>query len=93
MFEQTAVRDYLFVNAFDGIVWLNKEQFESMMYWTFAASVYELIADTSLTPKKKTTAIAASHKVVQDALKLAQNAHYQVDVLLGDAPMTVEADQ
>jgi glycosidase len=81
LLHDPAVRDYLFANKHEGILWINKEQMESLVYWLFFTSmVSEALA--SETGKKRDSVAAARYRWAQALLKAAQAAHYELDKML-----------
>ncbi len=82
MLDDPAVRDYLYVNRFDGVLWLNKEQLESMAYWLFFIGAISLAGDTSREPAARTEAVHAQFVTVQELLRLAEKYRYQIDKIL-----------
>jgi hypothetical protein len=82
MLDDPAVRDYLYVNQFDGVLWLNKEQLESMAYWLFFIGTISLAGDTQCEPAARTDAVHAQFATVQELLHLAEKYRYQVAKIL-----------
>ena len=82
MLDDPAVRDYLYVNQFDGVLWLNKEQLESMAYWLFFVGAISLAGDIDREPAARTEAVHAQFATVQELLSLAEKYRYQIDKIL-----------
>jgi len=82
MLDDPTVRDYLFINQFDGILWLNKEQLESMMYWLLFLDAVRLTADSALNTSVLAAAIQGSFELTQGILRAAETARYQVQELV-----------
>ncbi|MBN2311517.1 MAG: alpha-amylase [Candidatus Hydrogenedentes bacterium] len=86
MLDDPMIRDYLFVHRFDGVLWLNKEQLENMLYWMFFLRVLELCADASADPAARSRALHAHYATIQRCLALAAKAHYELERLLEPPP-------
>ena len=82
MLGDALVRDYLFVNRFDGILWLNKEQLESMAYWLFLLSALQVLRSGQLSSGERRDAIQRYYQGVCAILKRAERSRYQVDEML-----------
>ncbi|MCP4642281.1 MAG: alpha-amylase [bacterium] len=82
LLNDPAVRDYLYMNRFDGVLWLNREQLQTMVYWLFLFSVVTLVTDTSLDARARTDAIQRRFEAMDTFLTTAEKAHYQVEEIV-----------
>lgn len=79
LFADPLVRDYLYMNTYDGILWLNKEQVENLLYWLFFVSVVYVMADSSLSPEAQAADVSASFNRTEHIIDAVHRACYQVD--------------
>ena len=82
MFEDVSVRDYLYVNEFDGVVWFNREQLETALSWMIVTSAAATLTDEELTPSQQAAIVRSRRDCVRTILETAHEAGYQVDALL-----------
>lgn len=75
------VQSFLKINRHEGILWFNKEAFETLVRWFFVISVI----DTIQSGKHKTVArqIADRYGVIRKWLKAEKASGYQLEELLG----------
>lgn len=78
MFEDVSVQRYLGINRYQGVLWLNKERLERLVYWL----VFESIVAVKCTTRATSDAILARHENGRDLLQAAEQANYRVDSLL-----------
>jgi glycosidase len=78
MFEDVAVQRYLLMNRYDGVIWLNKEQMEKLVYWLFFESVVSLAVDARLTRDL----VATRYENAMAILNVTAQAGYQVERIL-----------
>ncbi len=82
MFEDPILNDYLYVNQYEGKLWLSKEQFETLMYWLFFCSVVRLLGDQIQVVENAAEAVLSQYHRVHEVLAAAESVKYQVDPLL-----------
>ena len=85
--DDPAVQEYLRMNRYEGVVWINKEQMERMCYWLFFESlVTTMTSSTSQAgdaPAGLTKQVLVTHfENTQALLNAAQEANYQAEAFL-----------
>ncbi len=78
LFAQAEVQNFLGVNRYEGILWFNKENFDSLMRWLTMAALFEM-------PSKKTTANKKAETIfyiVEKLQLIAEKSNYQVEKLI-----------
>ncbi|MBI5030683.1 MAG: alpha-amylase [Chloroflexi bacterium] len=76
--EDTEAEQFLQVNRFNGVLWFNKEAFETLLSWMFTVAVVELTVDKTDAAKN----IVETHEVIKALLKAEKKSKYQVEKLL-----------
>ena len=82
MLEDPAARDYLYVNEFNNVLWLNREQLEAALNALALTAAVTLLADHELTPDQQAELITVCHTGVQSVLRAAKQSGYEVARLL-----------
>ncbi|MBI1987169.1 MAG: alpha-amylase [Nitrospinae bacterium] len=82
MLDDPAVGDYLHVHRYDGVLWINQEQMESLMYWLLFASVAQRMTDPELDESARKAEILACYQNLKEILSAAEAVGYQVERML-----------
>ncbi len=76
-FEDEDARRFLGVNRFENAWYFNRESFDELLWWLFAANAASMEA---LSPTEKATAIANFYALIPTLLKEADGAGFQAEV-------------
>ncbi len=87
---QTWLRDgeiqrYLGINRHQGVLWFQKESFESLLWWFYSTAVIDMIAtaeEDQGDPSSAAKEIVACHDLIAKLLKAEQLSDYQLEKLL-----------
>ncbi len=82
MFDDPVLNDFLYVNPYEGALWLGKEQLEKLMYWLFFCSVAHVLADQIHVFENTAEAILSQYHRVHEVLAAADSVKYQLEPLL-----------
>ncbi len=82
LFEDEQVRAYLYVNLYEGTLWINREQLESLMYWLVATQAIALTTAPKCDPLARDEAIQLYYEAAQETLQAAKDAGYQLERVL-----------
>ena len=82
MFDDPVFSDFLYVNPYEGKLWLSKEQLEKLMYWLFFCSVAHVLADQIHVLENSAEAILSQYHRVHEVLAAADSVKYQLEPLL-----------
>ncbi|HQM32271.1 MAG: alpha-amylase [Candidatus Hydrogenedentes bacterium] len=82
MFDDPILNDFLFVNPYEGKLWLSKEQLEKLMYWLFFCSVVHVLGDQVQVLENAAEAVHSQYHRVHEVLAAAESVKYQVEPLL-----------
>jgi len=82
MFDDPILNDFLFVNPYEGKLWLSKEQLEKRMYWLFFCSVVHVLGDQVQVLENAAEAVHSQYHRVHEVLAAAESVKYQVEPLL-----------
>jgi glycosidase len=74
-------RRYLKVHTYEGVAWYNKECFEELVWWSFAAEVIPLFAAETLSPAQLAQRVASAYATASLLLEAHQKSGYQVERL------------
>ena len=80
-FTDDATREFLNVNLYDGVLWFNKEAFESLLFWMDFVAVVSLSVDATRQPKKIAAEIVAMYDVVKALRAAEKKSKYQMERL------------
>jgi uncharacterized heparinase superfamily protein len=77
MLEDYKVQEYLNFNWYAGILWLNKEALEELIYWLLTTSIINT-ANESIDEEELLSNIANQYKIVRKILQVAEESQYRV---------------
>lgn len=80
--NQEAIRDFLNVNRYRGILWFNKEAFETMMWWMLTTSLIRLVADPKKGLAEVIEKLFEANSLIGALLEAEKDSDYQVEKLL-----------
>ncbi len=75
------VREYLMVNRYEGVLYLNREQFERLLYWLCLVAAVEILGDSSLKPGERSKWIERELQWNRCVLAEAESGGYRIDAL------------
>ena len=81
MFRDSPVRDFLYINRAEGVWWLNKEQYDSLMGWLLFCAVSDCLRTTAEADVLAQN-LQELHHHVQELLAAAASAEYRVEPLV-----------
>jgi hypothetical protein len=81
MLEDYKVQEYLNFNWYAGILWLNKEALEELIYWLLTTSIINT-AYESIDEEELLSNIANQYKTGRKILQVAEESQYQVKEIL-----------
>ena len=73
---------FLSFNRYEGVLWFNKESFESLTWWLYAVSALNLLSDAKATKKEKEAKVADIHARAMELNEVAAAAGYKAETLL-----------
>ncbi len=76
MFDDPSVQQFLCMNRYEGVLWLNKEQMERLVYWLLFASLASLAAQPKGLAKQ---AIATRFENASEILNAVHTSGYRVE--------------
>ena len=79
--EDPAAQRYLFMNRYNGQLWINKEQLESLVYWILFESVIALQLAGHLTKETLATRCANATEILTAALAAGYNVEMMFQIL------------
>lgn len=82
MSDDPLVGEYLRFNRYDGVLWLNKEQFEALVQWLFVASLASGLTDPRHTRRTFAEAVTSLFEECRRLLAAVHEAGYRVEHLL-----------
>ena len=82
MFEDPVLKDFLFVNQYEGKLWFSKEQLEKLMYWLFFCSVVHTLGEPLDVEENAAEAVHSQYHRVHELLAAAESVKYQVEPFL-----------
>jgi len=80
--EDAETAQFLQVNRYNDILWFNKEAFEALVGWMYAAAAVSLGADGARTRNAIAKAIGAAYDAAKALLRGEKKSKYQVERLL-----------
>ncbi|RMF28693.1 MAG: alpha-amylase [Chloroflexi bacterium] len=83
--QDEAVRRFLQVNRYRGILWFNKEAFERLCWWMLVVAVVTILADADRPAAEKVEAIFACYALVEGLRRAEEASGYQVEKLIAAA--------
>jgi glycosidase len=84
LLEDLESQTYLGINRYQDILWFNKEAYDDLLWWLFAAAVVDLTGQETGTELSKTLIqkIVACHEVIKLLQDAERTSAYQVENLL-----------
>jgi hypothetical protein len=79
--EDEDARRYLKIHTYEGVAWYNKECFEELVWWSFAAEVIPLFAEETLSQAQLAQRVASAYTTASLLLEAHQKSSYQVERL------------
>jgi hypothetical protein len=79
------IQRYLGINRYQGILWFQKESFETLMWWFYTAAVIDGIAsgdEEQADPSSVAKEVVACHDLIAQLLQAEQQSDYQIEKLL-----------
>lgn len=86
LLESAEARTFLEVNRHEDILWFSKERFEELMLWLFAISVAKVMGESGAKEN-----IGRLYDTFQDAVAMAEESGYKLEVFLDLISLTKEA--
>lgn len=80
--EDDDVHQFLQVNRYQDVLWLNKEAFEQLLWWMLLVAAVTLSADPVRSKAEVGQEIVAAYDVVRSLQRAAEKSDYQVEALL-----------
>ena len=81
LMEDPAVQRYLFMNRYNGQLWINKEQLETLVYWILFESVIALQLADHLSKETLATRCANATEILMAALAAGYNVEMMFQIL------------
>ncbi len=82
MLDDPIVREFLRVNEYQGITYLNKEQLERAMGWLLFTAALSILSDSELTGKQRSALLASRQQCVERIMDAAVESGYQTVIML-----------
>jgi hypothetical protein len=79
MFEDANVREYLLIHRYGGVLWLNRERMETLIYWMLFLSGVVRSFDATLSVAAMCATLLGSFTHAQEILAAVELAGYQVE--------------
>jgi glycosidase len=80
--SQEAIRAFLGVNRYRGLLWFNKEAFESMMWWMMVIALIRLVANPQKSLSESLETLFDAYALIQSLLAAEEKSEFQVEKLL-----------
>jgi hypothetical protein len=77
-----AVQTFVQVHRYDDVLWFNREAFEELIWWMFAAAVVEITAQPQAEESQIADDILTVYDPIKRLLALLADSEYQVEKLL-----------
>jgi len=87
------IQQYLLINRFQGVLWFNKERFESLVVWLFTIRILEIGLDPRLSASKLFEEIIKLNLSVQKIRSAIEASGYMVDNFLTEIKDEGNANQ
>ncbi len=84
-FSLPDIQSFLHCNRFEGILWYNREAFDSLLWWMTTAALLQARSDPRATENQALETIIGCHEIVRSLQKADKNSEYQVEKLLESA--------
>lgn len=82
LLEDEAVRDYLQINRYQGILWFNKESFDDLFGWLMKVAAINLFADPNIDQAAARTHLIECYQIIRKIKKAESVSDYQLEKLL-----------
>jgi hypothetical protein len=82
LLRDSEMQQLLGVNRYQGVLWLNKQSFERLLWWLLLLAAIMISADPARMPSEVAEAIAACYRTVRRLRAAAAESGYQVEKLL-----------
>ena len=82
LLKETEVQQFLQVNRYNDILWLNKEAFEELRWWLFIAAAIGIISEPLRPMSEIMKEIERCNGILQKWEKAEKRSEYQVEKLL-----------
>jgi len=76
------IQQYLQINRFQGVLWFNKERFESLAVWLFMVRIIEIGMDPKFSASKLFEETIKLNLYIQKIRKAIESSNYKVDDFL-----------
>jgi len=76
------IRKFLNINRYQGILWFNKEAFESFMWWMMTVALICLSADPERSHTEIVEKVIQAHQLIKEFIKAEEASEFHVDKLL-----------
>ncbi|MFP4365385.1 MAG: alpha-amylase family glycosyl hydrolase [Spirochaetia bacterium] len=81
IFRDEEVRNFIGENRYNEILWYNKEKFESLAWWLYAAGVSRILESAETDKEKKAKEITSLHSIYKSWSSAADKSEYKVEKL------------
>ena len=87
------IQQYLQINRFQGVLWFNKERFESLAVWLFMVRIIEIGMDPKFSASKLFEETIKLNPYIQKIRKAIESSNYKVDDFLTELNNKGEKNQ
>ena len=81
-FSLPDIQSFLHCNRFEGILWYNREAFDSLLWWMTTGALLQARSDPRATENQALETLIGCHEIVRSLQKADKNSEYQVEKLL-----------
>jgi len=76
------IRSFININRYRGVLWFNKEAFETFLWWMMTTALVELVANPEKSLAEGVETLFNAHELINDILEAGTSSEYQVEKLL-----------
>jgi hypothetical protein len=80
--KDSDIQSYLQVNRYKGVLWFNKEAFESFLWWMMFLAIIKITASPDSSAAQVVEQVLGCYDIIQQLQKAEEESGYQVDKLL-----------
>ncbi|MAT43164.1 MAG: alpha-amylase [Anaerolineaceae bacterium] len=82
LLSNSDVQTFLKINRYQGQLWFNKEQFESLVWWLFTSAIIQLGSNKNTSATIFTEEVIRLYRIVLKLIEAMENSNYLVDNLI-----------
>jgi glycosidase len=82
LLRDTEAQGYLQVNRYQGVLWFNKETFETLLWWLYVVAIINTASNPGTTAEEISEEVMTCFEIVQKVLKAAEDSGYRLDETL-----------